>query len=213
VRSSRWAAWLRRGTLAAALAALASAPAAGGPLGRLFAPCRGDCAVAVYGGDYLESSLGGILISAPPPTDWDSRNDHIVATAVSRRMWRLWRFDLEPEAGIAQRFGKQDETEVWAAVFFRYRGFPWDDVVLTTAAISTGLNYASGVSEVEDERARDGSGSRLMHYFSPEITLALPDRPDVELLFRIHHRSGVYGLVSDAWGGAQYATVGLRVRF
>ena len=28
----------------------------------------------------------------------------------------------------------------------------------------------------------------------------------------MHHRSGVFGLVSDAWGGAQYATVGLRVR-
>ena len=30
---------------------------------------------------------------------------------------------------------------------------------------------------------------------------------------RFHHRSGVFGLVSDAWGGAQYATVGLRVFF
>jgi hypothetical protein len=52
-----------------------------------------------------------------------------------------------------------------------------------------------------------------MHFFSPEITLALPDRPEVELLLRLHHRSGVFGLVSDAWGGAQYATIGLRWRF
>ena len=52
-----------------------------------------------------------------------------------------------------------------------------------------------------------------MHFFSPEVTFALPSRPEVELLFRMHHRSGVFGVVSDAWGGAQYGAIGLRVRF
>jgi hypothetical protein len=52
-----------------------------------------------------------------------------------------------------------------------------------------------------------------MHYLAPEITLAAPSRPDLELVFRFHHRSGVWGIVSDAWGGAQYASVGLRLRF
>jgi hypothetical protein len=52
-----------------------------------------------------------------------------------------------------------------------------------------------------------------MHFFSPEITFALPSRPDIELLFRFHHRSGVFGLVNDAFGGSQYGTVGLRLRF
>ena len=52
-----------------------------------------------------------------------------------------------------------------------------------------------------------------MHFFSPEVTFALPSHPGTELVFRMHHRSGVFGLVSDAWGGAQYATVGLRIRF
>jgi len=84
---------------------------------------------------------------------------------------------------------------------------------VTTAAVSTGLNYATGVSEVERERARDDQGARLMHFFSPEVTFALPQAPQYELLFRFHHRSGVFGLISDAWGGAQYGTIGLRVRF
>jgi len=52
-----------------------------------------------------------------------------------------------------------------------------------------------------------------MHFFSPELTFALPRAPGTELLFRFHHRSGVYGLISDAHGGAQYGTVGLRLRF
>jgi hypothetical protein len=51
-----------------------------------------------------------------------------------------------------------------------------------------------------------------MHFFAPEIAFALPRRPEAELMFRFHHRSGVFGLVSEAWGAAQYGTVGLRLR-
>jgi hypothetical protein len=138
----------------------------------------------------------------------------MVATAVSREALSFWQhWTLEPEAGVAQRFGRQDATEVWGAVFFRYHGFPWDRVVLTTAALSTGLNWASEVTDVEQDRANDDEGSRWMHFFAPEITFAAPSRPNVELLIRFHHRSGVFGLVSDAWGGAQYLTAGVRVRF
>ena len=90
---------------------------------------------------------------------------------------------LEPELGLAQRFGQQHETEAWAALFFRYRGFPWDDKLITSVAASTGINYAFGISETEQERARDGQGSRWMHFFLPEITFAPPAHPNVELVF------------------------------
>lgn len=180
----------------------------------LFAPCGGDCAVALYGGNYVENSMGEVLVTDPElPFTWDYQEDHFIGTAISRDVGQLWRFRLEPEVGIGQRFGQQSATEVWGALFFRYRGFPWDDVVTTTIAFSTGLNWASEVTAIEQERAKDGEGSQVMHFFSPEVTLALPQAPDVELMFRFHHRSGVFGIVSDAFGGAQYGTVGLRVRF
>ena len=79
--------------------------------------------------------------------------------------------------GIGQRFGRQSATEVWGALFFRYHGFPWDGTVLTTAAVSTGLNWADTVTDVEQERADDGEGSQWMHFFAPEITFALPEPP------------------------------------
>lgn len=187
----------------------------GGFLQRLTAPCRMDCAVAVYAGNYVQTSLGRALVTSPEfPIAWDYQNDHIVAIAASRTVSEWWsRVTVEPEVGIAQRYGDQDETEVWGAFFFRYHGFPWDKWLVTTAAISTGLNYATDISEKEQDRARDGQGSKLMHFFAPEITFAAPSNPDVQLLFRFHHRSGVFGLVSDAFGGAQYGTVGLRLRF
>lgn len=181
----------------------------------LSGPCAGNCAVSVYSGALVEQGMTKVLVGEPSfPTEWDYAEDYIVATALSRRLVTLWNhLDVEPEIGVGRRFGEQDETEVWAAFFLRYRGFPWDDHVVTSFAVSTGFNYASAISDVEQDRARDDKGSQLMHFFSPEITFALPRHPQYELLFRFHHRSGVFGLVSDAWGGAQYGTVGLRWRF
>jgi hypothetical protein len=206
----------RCGALLAVALGLAADPAVAWEPSALLAPCRGDCAVAVYAGPYVEDSMGEVLVVSPsPPVNWTYEpDDRLVATAFSRRAAEFGRhFTLEPEIGIGQRFGRQSATEVWGALFLRYHGFPWNGIVLTTAAVSTGLNWASSVTEIEEERARDGEGSRVMHFFAPEITFALPSRPDVELLLRFHHRSGVFGLVSDAWGGAQYATLGLRVHF
>jgi hypothetical protein len=196
---------------------IAAEPAAAWTPGDLFKPCNGDCAVALYSGTYVEDSLTDVIESPGPPWNWRyNDDDHLIATSLSRvtaEFWHHW--TLEPEVGIGQRIGRTDNsaTEVWGAFFFRYHGFPWDRYVLTTMALSTGLNWASEVTPVEQDRAKDGQGSQWMHFLAPEITFALPDHPNMELLFRVHHRSGVFGLISDAWGGAQYATVGFRVRF
>ena len=212
----RWASRLAATIIAAAASLLAGHHARAWEPGDLFAPCEGACSVAIYAGTYVEDSLGDdIILSGSPPGSWTmGDNDHLIATSVSRQVAHFWRhWTLEPEVGMGQRWGRQSATEVWGAFYFRYSGFPWDRYVVTTAALSTGLNWASEVTDVEQERARDGEGSQLMHFFSPEVTFAAPSRPNLELVFRFHHRSGVFGLVSDAWGGAQYATVGVRVRF
>lgn len=203
------------GAALAALAALAAdAAGAWGPRS-LLSPCEGDCAVAIYGGTYVDDSMDEVLVTAPEtPFTWDyDTDDRLLAATVSRRAAEWRRLAFEPEAGVAQRFGRQSATEVWGAVFARYHGFPWDGTVLTTVAVSAGLNWASEITEVERERARDGEGAQWLFYFSPEVTFALPNHPEVELMFRFHHRSGVFGLVSDAWGGSHYGTVGLRLRF
>jgi hypothetical protein len=93
-----------------------------------------------------------------------------------------------------------------------------------TVAVSTGLNYASAVSTEEFLESRNGRGSRLLQYLSPEITFALPSTPDRELVIRSHHRSGgggiygntvpVYGSIFHGTaGGTQFIVVGLRQRF
>jgi hypothetical protein len=183
----------------------------------LFEPCAGDCALAIYAGSYVENSMNKVLISEPElPFTWDyGSEDRFAGIALSRRVGTLWsRVDVEPEIGFGRRFGRQEGVyEVWAAVYGRYRGFPWDKYVETSLALSTGLNWATELTDVEVERAQDDTGAQLHHFFSPEITFALPKHPEVELLFRFHHRSGVVGLINNAGGGSQYGTVGLRWRF
>lgn len=197
---------------------LGASPAAAWSPASLFAPCEGDCAVSIYSGTYVENSMAKILVTRPQfPTSWDYVDgDHLVATAISREAGWLWNnhVSLEPEVGIAQRFGRQQATEFWGALFFRYHGFPWDGYVRTTVAVSTGLNWANELTDIErDRNQNDGEGSHWLHFLAPEVTFALPDHPDFELLFRLHHRSGIFGVINGANGGTQYGTVGLRVRF
>ena len=196
-----------------------------------FAPCAGNCAVYASLGMFTataESNSFGLNSDFIPdggdyvaPWNYDYEDSFLVSAAVSRRV--LSWGDLasaELEAGLGQRFGEMHATEVWGALYFRWHAFPWNDVVRTSVAISTGLNYASRIEE--RERRRDGSGNggaHLLHYLAPELTFALPERQDWELVFRYHHRSGggaIFGdtlLFNGVTGGANFATAGLRYRF
>jgi hypothetical protein len=145
--------------------------------------------------------------------------------AISRSVIEFDRFaKIEIEAGVGQRFGSLHQSEAWTALYVRWTYFPWNSFLRTSIAVSTGLSYASAVTPYELSEAVDGKGTRLLHYFSPEITFALPSWGETELVFRVHHRSGggeyfgsnfpVYGsLFRGAQGGMQYLTVGVRQHF
>jgi hypothetical protein len=135
------------------------------------------------------------------------------AIAVSREVARFYgAFSIELEVGAGGRFGSgYDAAEAWVAGYLRYDDFPWNDVIRTTVAISTGLNV---VSDLPPDEAGDADGeSKILHYFSPEITFALPDHTNNELVLRWHHRSGVFGLFDGVHGGSNIVALGLRHRW
>ncbi len=192
--------------------------------------CAGECAVHVYGGVFTTTGmlsmfgLENLTTFRPedfvPPWDWEFSRGGIIAGAASRRLVTFVEvIDLEGEIGIAQRFGNMHETEVWASLYARWTWFPWNRYVRTTVAASTGFNFASSVPELERERDKTHRGSKLLHFFSPEITLGLPAYPEWELVGRIHHRSGARVLVGEVdmfngvGGGVHFATFGIRYRF
>ncbi len=176
--------------------------------------CAGTCSLGVFHGTYVHTGMNTIVRDKIPPWDWDYREDYIFGVTASRRIFSIADIlHFEPEIGFGQRYGKQHESEIWAALFVRFDGFPWNSYLHTSIAISTGLNYATDISEIEEKRGGAYGGSQLIHYLAPEITFALPNHLDKQLFFRGHHRSGGYGLVSETRGGAQYGTMGIRFLF
>jgi hypothetical protein len=194
-------------------------------------PCAGNCAVLGYVGRSsgtemtasfsLDSGFGPNAGSFVAPWNWDWQDSYIAAATFSRRVARIGNgLDIELEVGAGKRFGDMQAGEFWGAVYFRWTEFPWNKYLRTTVAISTGLSYATEIEALELERGhKDESGSHLLHFLSPEITFALPSQPNLELVFRFHHRSGGseflgdVGIFNGVSGGAHHGTVGARYRF
>ena len=149
----------------------------------------------------------------PMPWSGDYGDNYFVGGALSRRVGRIgphWIIDVETGAGY--RFKQVNAPEIWVAGFLRYDGFAWNRFIYTTVANGIGLSYVDRVSDVEKD-ARAPDGSKLLLYLAPELTLALPERRESELVFRFHHRSGVYGTFNGVSGGSNVVTVGFRQRW
>ena len=52
----------------------------------------------------------------------------------------------------------------------------------------------------------------MLHYFAPEITVALPHLRQHEIVLRYHHRSGIFGLMNGVEDGANVIAIGYRYR-
>jgi hypothetical protein len=156
-----------------------------------------------------------MLIHKPvPPWQWHWGDAGIVDGAFSRRLVTFWNaLNIEPQIGIAKRVGDMQAGEFWGVIAFRWTAFPWNNYIKTTIAISDGISLATQVDTVERDANANRAGSVFLNYFSPEITFSIPDYEKYALVFRVHHRSGLYGLIDKANAGSQFGTVGLRIHF
>jgi len=180
-------------------------------------PCHGDCSIAIYGGREVRTEMSRLLLLRQPAPIWETQwgDSELVAGTFSRRLATVWgRLNIEPEFGVAKRFGIMTAGEFWAGLTFRWTAFPWNDLIKTTVAVTEGVSLATQVEPEERRESVPGhTGSVFLNFFSPEITFAPPGVSAYELVFRLHHRSGIFGLVNNVEGGAQYETVGIRVHF
>lgn len=176
-----------------------------------------EWAVAVMGGVLNEANFSGVIF-----TPWTSSFDdtQLLSATVSKRVHEFSpasfigpNWFVEWEVGAGQRFGNSTASEFWTALYFRYDKFPWPDKVYMTAGASIGLNYATSISDLEVKKSGNQTGSNLLHYFAPEITVADPDNKDLEFVTRLHHRSGIFGLFNGVDGGSTFLTFGVRQHF
>jgi len=171
-------------------------------------------AVTLFVGSSVADGYLRQLILEPWSGSWG--DDTILGGAYSRRFARFWRFFmLDGELGGVYRQGQTNGGEFWAALYLRYDGFPWTEYLYTTLGLSMGPDYVTRLPqpEVGTPQRPEPHTSRVLNYFSPEITFALPQSPQYEFSMRYMHRSGVFGLYNGVWEGSNTFTLGFRFRF
>ncbi len=163
-------------------------------------------AIAVFGGLVTDNNWEDTLA----PWNLDYRESLVAGLAISHRIGRFdHRLSFEIEGQVVRHFGDQDHWEFNLPIVARWEAFPWDDVIDTSLAFGIGPSYASEIPKVEV--ANGGSSQRWLVYWMAEIEVGPPDK-DWSALFRIHHRSGAFGLVADE-GGSNALVIGLKQRF
>ncbi|MEI8348165.1 MAG: hypothetical protein WCG27_11905, partial [Pseudomonadota bacterium] len=81
-----------------------------------------------------------------------------------------------------------------------------DKYLLTTFAFGDGLSAVT--HHPSSETVSQNVHRSILNYILVEITLGVPKYPDWLLSLRIHHRSGIYGLM-DVDGGSDYLCLGI----
>jgi hypothetical protein len=164
-------------------------------------------AASAFAGFLSTDSWEDVLIR---PGDVDFENSYLVGAAVSRRLARFGdEVDLELEAQLVKHVGDQDHVEANIPLIVRWRAFPWDEHVDTSAAFGLGLSAASETPRVEDANLR--SSAPVMAYWMLELEAGAPGS-DYQGFIRLHHRSTAFGLFAED-GGSNSVVIGLRRRF
>jgi hypothetical protein len=120
------------------------------------------------------------------------------------------------EAGASLRLSDdgtgQNSGEVWAGPVVRLPA--WNVLGYNVSLAATGgLSAVSGTIGVETDRARSiGRDVPVLFYFGPEVDISRADNPNVEVFWRVQHRSGGYGIIAPI-DGSNADTIGLRFKF
>lgn len=160
----------------------------------------------LYVGQYSSNRFNQIVrFNADFESSW------VAVAGVSRELMTLGpHLVIEGEGQLGQHWGQQSHQEINGLVAFRWTRFPWNETVPTSVAYASGLSFAFQRPNIEQRR--DQEAERLLKYLMVELEAGLPHRPDLSLFFRIHHRSGVFGILSDA-RGSNFVGFGIRNRF
>lgn len=175
--------------------------------------------MAIYGG-YLTSQVFSELYSGPN----ELVNTKMVALSVSRELFSVGHalgvnalapLKLEVEGIAALHMGQWPESQTFSefagSFNLRWHRFPWNRHVVTTMGIGEGFSYASEKPKFEEELITNTA--HFLNYVMFDVTVAHPDLPELALLLRLHHRSGIFGLIDGVHGGSNFFVGGLKYTF
>ena len=121
--------------------------------------------------------------------------------------------DLEVQGEVAKRFGMDHQSEVDLISVVRWKKFPWNDKLYTNFRFGfLGGSYVSSISPWEKQDSDNNTGSKFLQLLIAEFTFSPSENAGYEGFIGLHHRSGIFGLISGVTGGSNYFMVGMRFR-
>ncbi len=118
--------------------------------------------------------------------------------------------ELPLTLGIVDENGRSPFLNYSASFQVRWRDFPWNDVIKTTASMGLGLAYSEEVFLIDREKHLDSDRSHVKFNWPIQLSFALPQYPQHQLTVFIMHQSG--GLIFDR-GGVNNIGLGYRLGF
>jgi hypothetical protein len=186
--------------------------------------------IFLFGGALSTTSLGSTLkFNLDNPAIAIKYDNYIVGAAYNHDFFKLgFGFTFGAEVGIADRFGHYalccdtvvkssgllNSGELWAGPRISYDGFVLFDTVRIAGAATTGLSFTADSIGRERSRELAYSGSaRTLIYFGPEIIVSTLAHPEIEFVYREHHRSGANGTFGKLREGYNANVFGVRYKF
>jgi hypothetical protein len=164
--------------------------------------------IFLFGGVFTTGVMGTSLIPGVPGYE----SNYILGGAYQRQFYELgFGFLLGGELGVAGRFGDRTSGEIWGGISIRTAPIPIGNVGFLTPGIVIGLSAVT--STIGEERIREittGGNASLLGYLGPELAFTFRDMPNLAIVYRLHHRSGLFGAFGAMREGHNAQVLGLR---
>jgi len=161
---------------------------------------RSPLSVGLYAGELYKSQYTSILYR---PQDIELSPSYLVAANVNYRIYKSANIPIqfEGEFDIAKRFHGANEFDIVLAPFVRWTSFPWNRLLYTNARLGA----------TERQNGGNNHGSNFLQFGALEVSFAASENARSEFFVRVHHRSGIFGLINGVSGGSNYLSWGFRV--
>lgn len=116
---------------------------------------------------------------------------------------------IELEGQVLRHFGGQSHWEGTLALMFRTGQIPLFGGLSVNLAFGEGLSYASERPRLEGSFRVEPT--RFLNYLAFEAEFSHASLPGVYFVPRIHHRSGIFGVIAERESGSNFIGAGIRV--
>lgn len=146
--------------------------------------------------------------------DHDFEDSDVYVLSLGKEMGRYQEaIAFEIEGQIGSHAGIENHQEMNLVLTLRWLPFFWDHIIDTSFAFGNGISYATQEPALEAQDADQGHTAQWLYYILLEWSFTVPRHPQWDLFWRIHHRSGIWGLLADNNAGSNFVGFGLRYRF